>query len=125
MDDFIARGALGVVERVAARDAKLGPSAEGAAGSGDDNGADRIVGIGDVEQLDHLAHHDGRERVHLVGAVEGRDRDAVRDLEVEHGEIGHVSVRSLKGVGSRLESGMAPTPSIKTVDSGDMNSIMT
>ena len=125
MDDLVAGGALVVVERIAARDAKLGASTESPARSGDHDRADLVVCIGEVEQLDHLAHDHGRERVHLVGAIEGRDRNAVRDLEIEHGEVGHVSVRSLKGVGRSSESAILPTPSIQIGASAAMNSIIT
>ena len=61
-------------ERVAAG-RQVGAGAEPAARTGDDHGADVVVGIGAIEGVDHLAHHRVGERVELVRPVQ---RDAWR-----------------------------------------------
>ena len=45
------------------------PAQKRAPGAGDDDDADRVVGVGAVEGVDHLVAHDAGERVEMVGTV--------------------------------------------------------
>ena len=75
-------------ERVAAG-RQVGAGAEAAPGAGDDDDPHVVVGVDPVERVDHLVHHRARERVELLGPVEGDRGDAlvdlVDDLRVLHG----------------------------------------
>ena len=60
--------------------AQVGPGAERPTRAGDDNRLHRVVGVGDVEHLDHVLHHPGGEGVHPVRTVQGDRRDPVLDV---------------------------------------------
>jgi hypothetical protein len=68
--------ALVEAEHVALR-REVHAGAEGAAGAGDDDGADGVVGRIGAEELLELASHGDGERVQRVGPVEGEDGDPV------------------------------------------------
>ena len=67
-------------------------------GAGDDDGANGVVGVGDIERGDHLTHHDVGERVHGLGSVERERCDAVvvgtGQVEKDVLEVAHRSVAS-------------------------------
>ena len=60
--------------------AEVGAGAEAAARAGDDDGAHVVVGVGQVEGLDQLAHHRGGEGVEPVGPVQRDRHDVVGDV---------------------------------------------
>ncbi len=47
---------------------------------GHDHGPDIVVGVGEIERRDHLAHHRAGERVQLLGTVQRDRRDPVADV---------------------------------------------
>src|SRR5271155_4401504 len=57
-------------------------------GAGDDDAADRVVGVELLDRFAHLARQLAVHRIELVGAVEGDDADAVfridQDMLVTH-----------------------------------------
>ncbi len=59
--------------------AEVGPCAEGAAGTGDDDALDGVVGVGAVEGVDQLLRHERSEGVELVGPMQGEGEEAVFD----------------------------------------------
>ena len=77
------------VRSLLARLREVGAGRERAAGAGDQDGADRLVG---GEVLDRLAQVEPELQVpgvELVGAVEGDRRGAVSDREVDRFEVSH------------------------------------
>src|SRR5690606_15013088 len=66
---------------------QVGTGAEGPAGTGDDDDAHRIVGVGSVEGSNQLTAHGAVEGIHALRAVEGQGQDAVLHLIVEGFEL--------------------------------------
>ena len=60
--------------------AQVGTGAERAAGTGDHDRADAVVGLERVHRRDNGRHHRRRERVALAGVVERQPADAVADV---------------------------------------------
>ena len=58
-------------------------SADAAAGTGDDDGADIIVLVGRIERLDQLPLHRAVEGVELVGPVQRDGENLIVDLVLD------------------------------------------
>src|SRR3990167_2776868 len=79
---------------------------------GDDDDLHIVVGIGDVEGLDHLVHHRAGEGVHVVRAVEGQRGNAVLDIENDFLEFlgtGHADSSGLV----KLDPTRGPFPCVR------------
>jgi hypothetical protein len=97
--------ALVVVEGAAAG-GEVGAGTEAAAGAGDDDDADLIVGIGALQGVDQFALHDGGVGVEFFRAIERERQDPVLDIVEDlgiggiHGECGSFrGERGSRGIG--------------------------
>ena len=85
--------------------AQVRSRAEGGWGTGDDEGADGVVGLERVHRLEDLRHHRGRgQRVPLVGIVQRERHDAVGHVG-EHEWFSHVRQCCTRGHGDRIAEG--------------------
>src|SRR6266850_1678131 len=94
---------------------KIRARAERAARPGDDQRADRVVGVGQLEDGEQLLEHDGVERVELVRAVQGDGGHALR----------HLVAQRLEGPGTHgAPSSASPCLSLRKTVLGSMPSIL-
>ena len=85
---------------------QVGAGAERAPGAGDDDRAHVVVGVGLAEGRDQLVAHQARERVQLVGPVQGDRGDTIGDV-VADVLVGVHAGDSMLAAVRLLQSGMA------------------